>query len=118
MAANCALYPHNWAVWGGFNKINKLTGRPPPAPEARGGQSLTKDQFVIALASSLGTGGLDKKYCSTPTHAQTDGTVVSTVVSHSTHGGAKFARSRAERSESITYGPAPADPAPRWTWPT
>ena len=37
------------AVWGGFNKINKLTGRPPPAPEARGGQSLTKDQFVIAL---------------------------------------------------------------------
>ena len=48
MAANCALYPHNWAVWGGFNKINKLTGRPPPAPEARGGQSLTKDQFVIA----------------------------------------------------------------------
>jgi hypothetical protein len=32
----------------GFNKINKLTGRPPPAPEARGGQSLTKDQFVIA----------------------------------------------------------------------
>ena len=49
MAANCALYPHNWAVWGGFNKINKLTGRPPPAPEARGGQSLTKDQFVIAL---------------------------------------------------------------------
>ena len=50
MAANCALYPHNWAVWGGFNKINKLTGRPPPAPEARGGQSLTKDQFVIAPA--------------------------------------------------------------------
>ena len=50
MAANCVLYPHNWAVWGGFNKINKLTGRPPPAPEARGGQSLTKDQFVIALA--------------------------------------------------------------------
>ena len=50
MAANCALYPHNWAVWGGFNKINKLTGRPPPAPEARGGQSLTKDQFVIARA--------------------------------------------------------------------
>ena len=48
MAAKCALYPHNWAVWGGFNKINKLTGRPPPAPEARGGQSLTKDQFVIA----------------------------------------------------------------------
>ena len=48
MAANCALYPHNWAVRGGFNKINKLTGRPPPAPEARGGQSLTKDQFVIA----------------------------------------------------------------------
>ena len=48
MAANCALYPHNWAIWGGFNKINKLTGRPPPAPEARGGQSLTKDQFVIA----------------------------------------------------------------------
>ena len=48
MAANCVLYPHNWAVWGGFNKINKLTGRPPPAPEARGGQSLTKDQFVIA----------------------------------------------------------------------
>ena len=38
MAAKCALYPHNWAVWGGFNKINKLTGRPPPAPEARGGQ--------------------------------------------------------------------------------
>ena len=48
MAANCALYPHNWAVWGGFNKINKLTGRPPPAQEVRGGQSLTKDQFVIA----------------------------------------------------------------------
>ena len=48
MAANCALYTHNWAVRGGFNKINKLTGRPPPAPEARGGQSLTKDQFVIA----------------------------------------------------------------------
>ena len=54
MAANCALYPHNWAVWGGFNKINKLTGRPPPAPEARGGQSLTKDQFVIAWTSALG----------------------------------------------------------------
>ena len=51
MAANCALYPHNWAVWGGFNKINKLTGRPPPAPEARGGQSLTKDQFVIPARS-------------------------------------------------------------------
>ena len=48
MAANRALYPHNRAVLGGFNKINKLTGRPPPAPEARGGQSLTKDQFVIA----------------------------------------------------------------------
>ena len=42
MAANCALYPHNWAVWGGFNKINKLTGRPPPAPEARGGAKLNK----------------------------------------------------------------------------
>ena len=51
MAANCALYPHNWAVWGGLNKINKLTARPPPAPEARGGQSLTKDQFVIAQSS-------------------------------------------------------------------
>ena len=42
MAAKCALYPHNWAVWGGFNKINKLTGRPPPAPEARGGAKLNK----------------------------------------------------------------------------
>ena len=55
MAANCALYPHNWAVRGVFNKINKLTGLPPPAPEARGGQSLTKDQFVIAQNVSPST---------------------------------------------------------------
>ena len=51
MAAKCALYPHNWAVWGGFNKINKLTGRPPPAPEARGGQSLRAEHAPHALAA-------------------------------------------------------------------
>ena len=49
-----ALYTQSWAATrrylGDFNKINKLTGRPPPAPEARGGQSLTKDQFVIAIS--------------------------------------------------------------------
>ena len=37
------------AVWGGFNKINKLTRRAAPASEARGGANLTKDPFVIAL---------------------------------------------------------------------
>ena len=36
------------AVWGGFNKINKLTRRAAPAPEERGGAALTKDPFVIA----------------------------------------------------------------------
>ena len=29
------------AVWGGFNKINKLTRRAAPASEARGGANLT-----------------------------------------------------------------------------
>ena len=36
------------AVWGGFNKINKLTRRAAPASEAWGGANLTKDPFVIA----------------------------------------------------------------------
>ena len=34
--------------WAGITKINRLTRRAAPAPEARGGVSLTKDQFVIA----------------------------------------------------------------------
>ena len=34
------------AVWGGFNKINKLTRRAAPAPEARGGADLTKDPNI------------------------------------------------------------------------
>ena len=40
------------AVWGGFNKINKLTRRAAPASEARGGANLTKDPFVIARAGT------------------------------------------------------------------
>ena len=51
IAAICPLHPklgRNAAVWGGFNEINKLTRQAAPAPEARGGQRLTKDQFVIA----------------------------------------------------------------------
>ena len=40
-----ALYTQSWAATrrflGGFNKINKLTRRAAPAPEARGGAYLT-----------------------------------------------------------------------------
>ena len=59
IAAICRLHPklgRNAAVWGGFNEINKLTRQAAPAPEARGGQRLTKDQFVIAQPGPL-TGG-------------------------------------------------------------
>ena len=52
----CEVYFATWrpraAFWAGITKINKLTRRAAPAPEARGGGggvSLTKDQFVIAI---------------------------------------------------------------------
>ena len=59
VAASSSLHPklgRNAAVWGGFNEINKLTRQAAPAPEARGGQRLTKDQFVIAPRAGRGRG--------------------------------------------------------------
>ena len=47
----CA-FAQSWAATrrfgGGLNKINKLTSRVAPAPEAGGGGDITKDQFVLA----------------------------------------------------------------------